>query len=90
MDQLCRLENIRYRSPPDRRNAAVIGSAPEKWDERPILIGPCKAEGQDHERADDSVYLEDKIFAKWQIPDCVRLHGLRLPAERNWKSASKR
>ncbi len=50
-------------------NAAAIGVAHEKWDERPVIIA-VKAEGADVSEDDVLSIFEDKI-AKWQIPDRV-------------------
>ena len=49
--------------------AAVIGVAHPKWDERPLLIIVLKA-GKTATRADILKYLEGKI-AKWWMPDDV-------------------
>lgn len=62
------LENIAI-AHPDLADAAVIGAAHEKWDERPILIA-VKAEGADPAEADVLAFFDGKI-AKWQVPDRV-------------------
>jgi fatty-acyl-CoA synthase len=49
--------------------AAVIGVAHPKWDERPLLIVVRKA-GADAGKADILDYLKDKV-AKWWMPDDV-------------------
>ena len=62
------LENIAI-AHPELADAAVIGAAHEKWDERPILIA-VKAEGADPAEADVLAFFDGKI-AKWQVPDRV-------------------
>ena len=54
---------------PDVAEAAVIGIAHPKWDERPLLIIVPKS-GRSPTKADLLAYLSDKI-AKWWIPDDV-------------------
>jgi acyl-CoA synthetase (AMP-forming)/AMP-acid ligase II len=54
---------------PGVAEAAVIGIAHPKWDERPLLI-IIKSEGSDIEKQDILKYLEGKI-AKWWMPDDV-------------------
>jgi fatty-acyl-CoA synthase len=54
---------------PDLADAAVIGAAHAKWDERPVLIA-VKAEGCDPAEADILKIFEGKI-ASWQVPDKV-------------------
>ncbi len=49
--------------------AAVIGIAHPKWDERPLLVIVLK-QGQTADKADILKYLSDKI-AKWWMPDDV-------------------
>ena len=48
---------------------AVIGVAPPKWDERPLLIVVKKA-GQEVTREQLLDFMRDKI-AKWWLPDDV-------------------
>ncbi|MEM9579919.1 MAG: AMP-binding protein, partial [Pseudomonadota bacterium] len=62
------LENIAA-AHPDLQEAAVIGAAHPKWDERPVLVA-VKAEGADPDPALLLAFFEGKI-AKWQIPDMV-------------------
>ena len=50
-------------------NAAVIGVAHPKWDERPLLVA-VKAEGAEPTDAELLAFFEGKI-AKWQVPDAV-------------------
>ncbi len=54
---------------PGVAEAAVIGIAHPKWDERPLLI-VVKAEGADPSKEEILKFLEDKI-AKWWMPDDV-------------------
>lgn len=54
---------------PDVREAAVIGIAHPKWDERPLLI-VIKKDGSTLDRDGMLKYLESKI-AKWWMPDDV-------------------
>ena len=54
---------------PGVAEAAVIGIAHPKWDERPLLIVVRKA-GEDVDPADVLDFLKDKI-AKWWMPDDV-------------------
>jgi fatty-acyl-CoA synthase len=54
---------------PGVAEAAVIGVAHPKWQERPLLIVVKKA-GQDPTREDLLAYLEGKV-AKWWIPEDV-------------------
>lgn len=54
---------------PGVAEAAVIGIAHPKWDERPLLI-VIKAEGQDPTPESILEYLSDKV-AKWWLPDDV-------------------
>jgi fatty-acyl-CoA synthase len=54
---------------PDVAEAAVIGVAHPKWDERPLLIIVPK-EGRNPTRSDLLDYLSGKI-AKWWMPDDV-------------------
>jgi len=54
---------------PEVREAAVIGVAHPKWDERPLLI-VIKKDGSALDRAGMLKYLEGKI-AKWWMPDDV-------------------
>ena len=49
--------------------AAVIGVAHPKWQERPLLVVVKKA-GQEATREDILAYLEGKV-AKWWLPDDV-------------------
>lgn len=62
------LENIAV-AHPDLADAAVIGAAHPKWDERPILVA-VKAEGCDP-NPDDLIAFFDGKIAKWQKPDTV-------------------
>ena len=62
------LENIAI-AHPKLADAAVIGAAHPKWDERPVLIA-VKAEGEDPSEAEVLAIFEGKI-AKWQLPDKV-------------------
>jgi fatty-acyl-CoA synthase len=62
------LENIAV-GHPDVVEAAVIGVAHPKWDERPILI-VIKKEDTELSRADVLGFMEGKI-AKWWMPDDV-------------------
>jgi acyl-CoA synthetase (AMP-forming)/AMP-acid ligase II len=54
---------------PDVLQAAVIGIAHPKWDERPLLL-IVPAEGKRPDKDDILGYLEDKV-AKWWLPDDV-------------------
>jgi fatty-acyl-CoA synthase len=54
---------------PEVREAAVIGIAHPKWDERPLLI-VIKKDGSTLDRAGMLKYLDGKI-AKWWMPDDV-------------------
>jgi acyl-CoA synthetase (AMP-forming)/AMP-acid ligase II len=54
---------------PSVAEAAVIGLAHPKWDERPLLI-VVKKQGQEVTKAELLSYLEGKI-AKWWMPDDV-------------------
>lgn len=56
---------------PDVAEAAVIGVAHPKWDERPLLILVLK-EGRSVEKSDMLAFLEGKI-AKWWMPDDVQI-----------------
>ncbi len=62
------LENIAV-AHPAVAEAAVIGVAHPKWDERPLLVVVKKA-GADVSRADLIAFFEGKV-AKWWIPDDV-------------------
>ncbi|MGJ8626482.1 MAG: long-chain-fatty-acid--CoA ligase [Sulfitobacter sp.] len=62
------LDNIAI-AHPKLADAAVIGAAHPKWDERPVLIA-VKAEGEDPTEAEVLAIFEGKI-AKWQLPDKV-------------------
>lgn len=62
------LENIAV-AHPDLLEAAVIGAAHPKWDERPVLIA-VKAEGADPSPDDLIAFFDGKI-ANWQKPDMV-------------------
>ncbi len=55
---------------PDVAEAAVIGIAHPKWDERPLLIVVPK-EGKEPKRAEVLGFLEGRI-AKWWMPDDVQ------------------
>ena len=54
---------------PDVQEAAVIGIAHPKWDERPLLI-IVRKEGKDPAASDILEYMQGKI-AKWWMPDDV-------------------
>ncbi|HAC57643.1 MAG TPA: long-chain fatty acid--CoA ligase, partial [Rhodobiaceae bacterium] len=54
---------------PKVAEAAVIGIAHPKWDERPLLIVVAK-EGQEPTKDEILRYMEGKI-AKWWMPDDV-------------------
>ena len=54
---------------PEVRQAAVIGIAHPKWDERPLLIVVAN-DGADPSKQDLIDYLTDKV-AKWWLPDDV-------------------
>jgi fatty-acyl-CoA synthase len=54
---------------PDVAEAAVIGVAHPKWDERPLLIVVRKP-GSDVSKQSILDYLQDKV-AKWWMPDDV-------------------
>ena len=54
---------------PKLANAAVIGVAHPKWDERPLLIAVA-AEGESPTEAELLAWYEGKI-ASWQVPDKV-------------------
>ena len=56
---------------PDVAEAAVIGIAHPKWDERPLLVVVPKA-GRSPSRDDLMTFMQDKI-AKWWLPDDVVL-----------------
>ncbi|MEM9551517.1 MAG: long-chain-fatty-acid--CoA ligase [Pseudomonadota bacterium] len=62
------LENIAI-GHPHLADAAVVGVAHPKWDERPLLVA-VKAEGQDPSEEDLLSFFNGKI-AKWQVPDKV-------------------
>ena len=62
------LENIAV-AHPAVTEAAVIGAAHAKWDERPLLVVIRKA-GQDVSREELLAFYEGKV-AKWWIPDDV-------------------
>jgi len=62
------LENIAV-AHPAVTEAAVIGAAHPKWDERPLLVVIRKA-GQDVSREELLAFYEGKV-AKWWIPDDV-------------------
>lgn len=62
------LENIAA-AHPLLLEAAVIGAAHPKWDERPILIA-VKAEGSDPTESELIAFFDGKI-ASWQKPDAV-------------------
>jgi fatty-acyl-CoA synthase len=63
------LENLAV-GHPDVAEAAVIGVAHPRWDERPLLIVVPK-EGRVIKRDDVLKYMEGKI-AKWWMPDDVQ------------------
>ncbi|MDH3233373.1 MAG: 3-(methylthio)propionyl-CoA ligase [Alphaproteobacteria bacterium] len=56
---------------PDVAQAAVIGIAHPKWDERPLLIVVPEA-GKEPKRDDVIDFLKDKV-AKWWLPDDVQV-----------------
>ena len=56
---------------PDVAEAAVIGVAHPKWDERPLLI-VVPEEGRKPKREDVLAYLKPKI-AKWWMPDDMQV-----------------
>ena len=62
------LENLAV-GHPDVAEAAVIGMAHPKWDERPLLV-IVRKEGRDPSKADILGYMEGKI-AKWWMPDDI-------------------
>ena len=62
------LENIAV-AHPGLLEAAVIGAAHPKWDERPVLVA-VKAEGADPSPEELIAYFDGKI-ASWQKPDAV-------------------
>ncbi|MEP0509790.1 MAG: fatty-acid--CoA ligase [Aurantimonas coralicida] len=62
------LENLAV-GHPDVAEAAVVGLAHPKWDERPLMV-IVRKEGRNVSREDILAYLEGKI-AKWWMPDDV-------------------
>lgn len=62
------LENIAV-GHPEVTEAACIGVAHPKWDERPLLV-VIRNEGSSLSREDMLAYFDDKV-AKWWIPDDV-------------------
>ncbi|EAS49174.1 medium-chain-fatty-acid--CoA ligase [Aurantimonas manganoxydans SI85-9A1] len=62
------LENLAV-GHPDVAEAAVIGLAHPKWDERPLMV-IVRKEGRNVSREDILAYLDGKI-AKWWMPDDV-------------------
>jgi fatty-acyl-CoA synthase len=64
------IENIAV-GHPDVAEAAVIGVAHPKWDERPLLVVVPK-EGKTPQTADVLDYIKPRI-AKWWMPDDVQL-----------------
>ena len=62
------LENIAI-AHPDLQDAAVVGVAHAKWDERPILVA-VPHEGQSPSEEDLLAFFSGKI-ATWQVPDRV-------------------
>lgn len=62
------LENIAI-AHPKLADAAVVGVAHAKWDERPLLIGVV-AEGETPTEDELLAFFDGKI-AKWQVPDRV-------------------
>lgn len=62
------LENIAI-AHPQLSDAAVVGVAHPKWDERPILVA-VPAPGQSPDPDDLLAFFDGKI-AKWQVPDKV-------------------
>ena len=63
------LENLAV-GHPDVAEAAVIGIAHPKWDERPLLLIVCKP-GRAPSKADILTFMHGKI-AKWWMPDDVQ------------------
>jgi fatty-acyl-CoA synthase len=62
------LENLAV-GHPDVAEAAVIGIAHPKWDERPLLV-VVRKEGKDPSKEDLLGFIEGKV-AKWWMPDDV-------------------
>ncbi len=62
------LENLAV-GHPDVTEAAVIGIAHPKWDERPLLV-IVRREGRDVSKDDILAYMEGKV-AKWWMPNDV-------------------
>jgi fatty-acyl-CoA synthase len=62
------LENLAV-GHPDVAEAAVIGVAHPKWDERPLLV-IVRKEGRDPGKADILAFMEGKV-AKWWMPDDI-------------------
>jgi fatty-acyl-CoA synthase len=62
------LENLAV-GHPDVAEAAVIGVAHPKWDERPLLV-VVRKEGRDPTKSDILGFMEGKV-AKWWMPDDV-------------------
>jgi fatty-acyl-CoA synthase len=56
---------------PDILEAAVIGIAHPKWDERPLLVVVPK-DGRTPDRDDVIAFLQSRI-AKWWLPDDMQL-----------------
>ena len=56
---------------PDVAEAAVIGIAHPKWDERPLLV-VVPEKGHEPKREDVLAYLKPKI-AKWWMPDDMQV-----------------
>ncbi|WP_115367533.1 long-chain fatty acid--CoA ligase [Alteripontixanthobacter maritimus] len=54
---------------PDVDEAAAIGMAHPKWDERPVLF-VVRRDGSDISASDVTAYLDGKV-AKWWMPDAV-------------------
>ena len=63
------LEDPREHVTPEVAEAAVIGIAHPKWDERPLLI-IVRSEGSEVSVEDILAFMEGKI-AKWWMPDDV-------------------
>lgn len=62
------LENIAI-AHPDLSDAAVIGAAHPKWDERPVLVAVA-AEGKTPDAKGILDFFDGKV-ARWQVPDAV-------------------
>ena len=83
MDQLSR-SGKRIDGAPGVRDAAVIGVAHPKWQERPLAVVVVK-EGVQVAAQDLREFLAAK-FAKWQLPDAFVFTG-ELPRTRRWANS---